>query len=139
VSSFVLILTFGISTAWCGERLVRARNPAWCLLALPTLIGSWAWLLTLRLPPSPELALVAFTLADGAVLALSVLGVLRLLGGFERWDDPSDEDDGDDDSPPVLPGPPNPSGRRPARRAIRPRHTGPRPGARPARGRNVSA
>lgn len=142
VSALILILVFAASVAWCAERLVRATRPASCVLALPTMLGSWAWLMTLRLPPSPELALVAFTLADLAVLAISVLGVLRLLGGFDRFEDLDDDGDGDsdDERPPMQPDPSAPTGRRPARRAPHPPRSGPRPGSRrPSRGRRVSA
>jgi hypothetical protein len=115
VIAVLSIALFTCSAAWCAERLVHARRAIEALVPVPTLLGSWVALLALR-TPSAGRALLAFVLVDLALLAISVLGVLRLLGGFEqRWRD--DEDGRDDGEPPApTPHPRGPSGVRPLRR-----------------------
>jgi hypothetical protein len=122
-------LLFLAASAACAERLARARRPAWACVPAAALLGAWVLLWRLRLPPTPGHALLAFALADFAVLAIAVVAVLRLLGGFapdasSRPDDPGDEGG---DEPWVEP---PPRGPHPAARATRRHPGGPR---RPAR------
>jgi hypothetical protein len=112
--------------AACAERLVRGRDARWALVPLAAALAAWIWLWSLRLPPTPGRALLAFTIADLGVLVIGVLGVLRLLGGFDPTapsDPDDDEDDGDDDLAPVEPWDPAPSSMRPlARHHVPPRN-----------------
>jgi hypothetical protein len=103
VTTFVSIVIFLVSATWCAERLVRARRAVAALAPVPTLVASWVALLALRTPTAGR-ALLAFVLVDLAVLAISVLGVLRMLGGFEPVS--GEDDDGWDDGHDVpVPGP----------------------------------
>jgi hypothetical protein len=112
METFVASLSCTVSVAWCAERLVRGRDVRWALVPLAIALAAWVWLWSVRLPPTPGRALLAFSLADLGVLALGVLGVMRLLGGFDRYEPPAaDEgwgDDGDDDPSPVVPQHPAP-------------------------------
>jgi hypothetical protein len=120
-------MVFLVATAACMERLVRARQAATALLAVPPLIISWVVLWLLRLPPTPGHALLVFVLMDLALLGISVVAVVRLLGGFptpsqsdEPDDDPGDDDsDADDELPPQPPPPPRSARPRPSRPARR--------------------
>ncbi|MCW2921675.1 MAG: hypothetical protein JWL76_1549 [Thermoleophilia bacterium] len=118
----------GCAIAWCVERLVNGRDARWVLLPLTFALTTWVWLWTLRMPPTPGSALLAFAIADLGVLAIGVVAVLRLLGGFDarlRDDPPEGEDDGDgdDDLTPVAPWDPPPSTARPlARHHVPPRN-----------------
>ncbi len=120
-------IAFLVLGAWCAERLVRAERPRWAAPPALGMLATWMWLWSLR-EPTPLSATWMFLLIDLAVLAVGVLGVFRLLGGFEDLggdDWPPGEDDGD---PAPLPGGPHPS-----RRIRRPRDLGPRgPRLRPA-------
>lgn len=113
-----VLATVACSVAIAGgaERLVRGRDPRWALAPLAVAVAAWIWLWTLRLPPTPASALLAFTIADVGVLVVGVLGVLRLLGGFESSSPPGRDDggeaDGEDDLAPVKPCGPPPSIRR---------------------------
>jgi hypothetical protein len=125
---------FLLATAACAERLVRARRVWTALIALPPLVATWVVLWLTRLPPTPEHALLAFALADLAVLAISIVAVLRLLGGIgpdaagqDADDDWHDERDDEPGAPPW-----NPLGRS----SNHPRTRGPRPPHRPP-GRRV--
>lgn len=114
------------SLAWCVERLVRSRDARWALVPLAAALVAWLWLWSLRLPPTPGSALLAFAIADVGVLAVGVTGVLRMLGGFDarHGDDPGDDgEDGDDDLVPLSPWDPAPSSMRPsARHHVPPRN-----------------
>jgi hypothetical protein len=115
-----------IAIACCIERLVNARDVRWVLLPLAFALSTWVWLWTLRMPPTPGRALLAFALADLGVLTIGIVAVLRLLGGFDErlGEDPGDDDeDDDDDLAPVAPWDPPPSSMRPlARHHVPPRN-----------------
>lgn len=94
------ILAFLAAAARCAERLWRAERAVACLPTAVAAVSLWIVLLTMR-TPTPGRALLAFLLVDLALLAISVLGVLRLLGGFDVLEEPRDDrwrdDDGDGD------------------------------------------
>lgn len=124
-----VIASVGCSAAiaWCVERLVRGRDVRWSLVPLAVALASWVWLWTLRVPPTPGSALLAFSIADIGVLAIGVVGVMRLLGGFDDRlgdEEPGEGDDGGGSDPePVAPWDPAPSSMRPlARHHVPPRN-----------------
>ncbi|MCB0879434.1 MAG: hypothetical protein KDC46_10720 [Thermoleophilia bacterium] len=125
-------IAFLVATLACVERLVRARRAVQVLWTVPPLVASWVLLWWLRLPPTPGHALLAFGLADLAVLAVSMVAVTRLLGGFEGAA-PLEEDDRGDDERPEDPAPQGPHPAGPSRSLPRGR------GGRPRGGRTVSA
>jgi 5-methylcytosine-specific restriction endonuclease McrA len=112
---------YATSVAWCAHRLRYARRATNALWPLPVIITSWAALLTIR-EPNAVSATLSFLFLDMSLLVLTVLGVMRMLGGF---DTPAWEDDdggsyvggtgGDDGSPPG----PAPTPLRPSRRMRR--------------------
>jgi hypothetical protein len=131
VETFVASVAFGAAVAWCVERLVHARDSRWALPPLAIAVLAWAWLWSVR-TPSAGRALLAFTLADLAVLAIGVVATLRLLGGFgrESWQLGEEGDDGgNDDGPPHDPDAPPPGP--PPTRVRHARHDGPHPTRRP--------
>lgn len=101
----VATLACAASVAWCAERLVRGRDVRWAVVPLAAAAGAWGWLWSLRVPPTPGSALLAFAIADLAVLVLGVVAVMRLLGAFDELADDHGEDGGGgtEDEPPVLP------------------------------------
>ncbi len=117
-------LACSASIAWCVERLVRAGDSRWALVPLSLAIAAWCWLWTVRTPTAGR-ALLAFSIADLGILVIGVVGVVRLLGGFDRqaWFEDGDDDDDDDDPAPILPPGPDPTLRHPlARHHVPPRN-----------------
>jgi hypothetical protein len=133
---------FLLATAACVERLVRARRAWTALIALPPLIAAWVVLWLTRLPPTAEHALLAFALADLAVLAISIVAVLRMLAGIgpDAFSEDADDDgDGGCDHAPRVP-PRTPPGRAPRHaRRIWPREGPRRPSDRRVLRRSRSA
>ena len=102
----VASLACAAAIACCAERLVRGRDSRWALVPLAGAAAAWGWLWSLRVPPTPGSALLAFAIADLAVLVLGVVAVMRLLGAFDELaDDRGDDDEGggSGEEPPVVP------------------------------------
>lgn len=105
-------VAYAASCAWCAHRLryaTRATNAIW---PLPMIVASWVALLTVR-EPTPVSATLSFLFLDVSLLALTVLGVMRMLGGFEAnaWEDDDggsfvEGPGGDDGAPPAPQHPP---------------------------------
>ena len=88
---------FVLASIVSAERLVRGASVWQCVPFIIASLAAWVYLWTLR-APSPGGALMLLGGIDIAFTVLAVLGIVRLLGGFDP--DPSDEDEDPGSEPP---------------------------------------
>ena len=127
-------------SAGCAHRLWHSRELWHALVFLPAIILTWAGSLFVREPTNGS-ALLTFLAGDMSLFGLSVLGVMRMLGGLPPDDDDpwGDEDDEEPQVEPPAPAHPRRGTHgRPAPRGgvRRPRDYG---GRRPSRARAKSS